>query len=102
MATDDGSAGHHGLVSDLIEPLVGGSGPAASLVCCGPEPMLKTVSRIAQRLGVPCQVSLETPMKLRNGNLLQLRDQGPRRPSGWDYRRTCVEVRYSTRKIDFD
>ncbi len=98
VATDDGSAGHHGLVTELIEPLVGGSGSAASLVCCGPEPMLKAISQIARRLGVPCQVSLETPMACGMGICFSCVTKVRDGRGGWDYRRTWLRVRYSTRR----
>jgi dihydroorotate dehydrogenase electron transfer subunit len=111
VSTDDGSAGHHGPVTELIEPVVQkGKGtvpfsptmqawcpenwdspPVSRIVCCGPEAMLQSAARIAARLGIPCQVSLETPMACGIGVcfscVAKIRDaQG-----GWDYRRTCVE-----------
>lgn len=102
-ATDDGTAGYHGLVTELVEPLVRSSGLAASLVCCGPEPMLKAACRIARDLGVPCQVSLETPMACGMGIcfscVTKVRDQ----QGGWDYRRTCVDGPvFEAEKIEFD
>ena len=39
ICTDDGSAGHHGLVTDLLRPLVEESPRGCRIVCCGPEPM---------------------------------------------------------------
>jgi dihydroorotate dehydrogenase electron transfer subunit len=91
LSTDDGSAGHHGLVTDLIAPVVEGSSLACRLVCCGPEPMLKATAGIARRLGLPCQVSLETPMACGIGVCFSCVAK-IRGPSGtWDYRRTCVE-----------
>ncbi len=57
LATDDGSAGHHGLVTDCMEGL------AFDVVfACGPAPMLKAVCKIAQERGAECQVSLEERM----------------------------------------
>lgn len=103
VATDDGSAGHHGLVTELIEPLVGGSGSAASLVCCGSEPMLKAISQIARRLGVPCQVSLETPMACGMGICFSCVTKVRDGRGGWDYRRTCVEGPvFDAETIEFD
>lgn len=57
VATDDGSIGHHGLVTEYlaqVQPEV--------IFACGPMPMLKTVSQFAQEKGIPCQVSLEERM----------------------------------------
>ncbi|NLJ31294.1 MAG: dihydroorotate dehydrogenase electron transfer subunit [Clostridiales bacterium] len=57
IATDDGSSGHHGLVTDLL------AGLACDVIfACGPTPMLKAVCRAAKERGVPCQVSLEQRM----------------------------------------
>jgi len=91
LSTDDGSAGHHGPVTELIRPVVEGSKSACRIVCCGPEPMIEATTKIARQLGLPCQVSLETPMACGIGIcfscVAKIRD-----PSGnWDYRRTCVE-----------
>lgn len=57
VATDDGSLGHHGLVTDCME------GVEASIIyACGPTPMLKAVSVVAQQRQIPCQISLEERM----------------------------------------
>jgi dihydroorotate dehydrogenase electron transfer subunit len=61
MATDDGSAGHHGLVTDLLKKEL----PTAfkwQVFSCGPHPMMKAVATYCQKKGWPCQVSLETLM----------------------------------------
>ncbi|MGW8256192.1 MAG: dihydroorotate dehydrogenase electron transfer subunit [Thermoguttaceae bacterium] len=91
LSTDDGSQGHHGLVTELLKPLVESAEKRCRIVCCGPEPMMRTTAEIAQTLGVPCQLSLETPMACGIGIcfscVAKIRDaQGI-----WDYRRTCVE-----------
>lgn len=57
IATDDGSFGHHGLVTDLLAEL-----DFDVIFACGPAPMLKAVCRAARERGVPCQVSLEQRM----------------------------------------
>ncbi|MBN2579282.1 MAG: dihydroorotate dehydrogenase electron transfer subunit [Pirellulales bacterium] len=91
ISTDDGSAGHRGLVTELIEPMVAESGLNCRIVCCGPEPMLQATAKIAARLKIPCQVSLETPMACGIGAcfscVAKIRDGH----GGWDYRRTCIE-----------
>lgn len=91
VSTDDGSAGHRGLVTELIEPAVARSTLPSRIVCCGPEPMLAATAAVAERLGLSCQVSLETPMACGIGVcfscVAKVRDQA----GAWDYRRTCVE-----------
>ncbi|HEY1883010.1 MAG TPA: dihydroorotate dehydrogenase electron transfer subunit [Candidatus Cybelea sp.] len=55
LATDDGSRGRHGFVTELL-----GERPAPDLIlACGPTPMLRAVGAIAAELGVPAQLSLE-------------------------------------------
>ncbi len=91
VSTDDGSAGHHGLVTDLIGPAAEESPGACRIVACGPEPMLAAVAEVARGLDLPCQVSLETPMACGLGIcfscVARIRDAS----GEWDYRRTCVE-----------
>ena len=57
IATDDGSLGHHGLVTELLSSLV-----FDEVFACGPLPMLRAVSALAAERGVPCQVSMEERM----------------------------------------
>ena len=103
IATDDGSAGHHGLVTELIEPAVGELGGSCRIVCCGPEPMLKAVTQIASQLGVPCEVSLETPMACGMGICFSCVAKVRGKDGDWDYRRTCVEGPiFDAARIEFD
>lgn len=60
-ATDDGSAGEHGLVTALTTRLLG-SEDFDIVYCCGPEAMQRAVARQALEHGVRCQVSLERLM----------------------------------------
>jgi dihydroorotate dehydrogenase electron transfer subunit len=64
VATEDGSLGHRGLVTDLLESFLQASdnGERSSVFACGPHPMLHAVARIAERFGIPCQASLEAEM----------------------------------------
>jgi dihydroorotate dehydrogenase electron transfer subunit len=89
--TEDGSAGHCGLVTDLVRPVVRQSPHACRIVCCGPEPMMQATAKIADELGVPCQVSLETPMACGIGICFSCVAKVRDASGGWDYRRTCVE-----------
>ncbi len=60
-ATDDGSEGRRGLVTDLVPGLIEDDAPDI-IYSCGPEPMSRTVAEQAVRAGVPCEVSLERLM----------------------------------------
>jgi len=61
VSTDDGTAGHHGLVIDLLEQTVAEKGKGA-VYCCGPWPMMKAVGLYCNDKKMACQVSLETIM----------------------------------------
>lgn len=61
ITTDDGSFGHHGLVTDVLKNCLT-QGGYSGIFACGPTPMLKGVSALAKEFGVPCQVSLEERM----------------------------------------
>jgi dihydroorotate dehydrogenase electron transfer subunit len=56
LATDDGTRGHHGYVTDLLER---GGRAHDAIAACGPSPMLRTTGRVARALGVRAQLSLE-------------------------------------------
>ena len=65
IATEDGSAGHEGLVSDLlVELLQKEKCPEADhrIFACGPTPMLKAIAQIANQHNVSAYVSLEERM----------------------------------------
>lgn len=66
IATDDGSAGHHGLVTDSLRqwqrehPDV--LPERTQIFACGPEPMLAAVAALAADHAIACEVSLERRM----------------------------------------
>lgn len=65
IATDDGSKGHKGYVTELLESyLKRGSGPGVrgSIYACGPKPMLKEVSRVSKKNKIPAQISVDEYM----------------------------------------
>jgi len=65
-ATDDGSKGIKGLITDLLEQWFGGNKILAAedmvIYSCGPEFMLAKVAQIAQENKVDCQLSMERRM----------------------------------------
>lgn len=61
LATDDGSAGHHGLVTELLAEELS-SGEPATVYACGPPPMLEAVRALCAEEGVPAQLALESGM----------------------------------------
>ncbi len=66
VATDDGSEGHHGFVTDVAARLLEHEPPAA-VWTCGPEVMMQKVVRLSERHGVPCFCSVERHMKCALG-----------------------------------
>lgn len=62
LATDDGSRGHHGFVTDLLETELRAWGSEVVVYVCGPLPMMKRAAELACATGAPCQVSLESRM----------------------------------------
>ncbi len=113
VATDDGSVGHRGYVTDLLSAVLAGgpttarsarggptetvSGRLANLAAseiavytCGPGVMMRKVADLCARAGVACQVSMEQRMAcgvgVCYGCVARLHtDAGPR------YVRTCLE-----------
>ncbi len=65
LATDDGSAGYHGFVTDCLVERLGQTDLAAKdivIYSCGPEAMLAKVAEIAKDKNINCQVSMERRM----------------------------------------
>ena len=61
ITTDDGSAGHAGLVTELLEQKLR-SREDVVVYTCGPHPMMRAVAAICSRSGVSCFASLEEYM----------------------------------------
>ncbi len=61
-ATNDGSAGRKGLVTDLLEEEIKNGKEGIGIASCGPNPMLRAVARIAKRERIPAQLSMENHM----------------------------------------
>jgi len=61
IATDDGSVGHHGLVTELLAIEIERD-PHAVVYACGPAPMLEGVRALCERSRTPAQLALEAGM----------------------------------------
>lgn len=86
VATDDGSVGHRGLVTELLSAELDRDAQAV-VYSCGPAPMLEGVRAICQRRGVPAQLALEAGMACGFGACYGC--VVPRRGGG--YLRVCVD-----------
>jgi dihydroorotate dehydrogenase electron transfer subunit len=62
VATDDGTLGYHGFVDALVRQRLEQDKDFTAVLACGPKPMLRSVARVAEEFGVPCQVSMEERM----------------------------------------
>ena len=69
VATDDGTAGHHGLVTALMLKQMD-PGENWQVLTCGPYPMMRGVVDICRGMNWPCQVSMETMMACGMGACL--------------------------------
>jgi dihydroorotate dehydrogenase electron transfer subunit len=86
LASNDGTLGYHGFVTDLLAT----HDAPQHLFGCGPEPMLHALAQQAERRGIPCHLSLETPMACGVGICFSC--VTPVKTSdGWDYKRVCVD-----------
>lgn len=90
-ATDDGSLGHKGFVTDLVRDFFTRRDKAGvQMFGCGPDPMLHALAKLARREGIPCQLSLETRMGCALGAcracVTPVVADG-----GWRYSRVCCE-----------
>jgi dihydroorotate dehydrogenase electron transfer subunit len=92
ISSDDGSVGHHGLVTDLLGRILDETrGHDRLVVCCGPEPMMHAVADLSHLNATRCIASLETPMACGIGICFSCVAK-VRQPDGsWDWKRTCVE-----------
>jgi dihydroorotate dehydrogenase electron transfer subunit len=91
IATDDGSAGRKGFVTDLLKPLLASSERPSAVYCCGPEPMMKAVAKLVREAKIPGWLSLETPMACGFGACFSCVTKIQQDDGNWDYRRVCVE-----------
>jgi len=61
VATDDGSAGHHGTFTEQLQRELD-EDPVAEVFACGPGAMLEGVRALCSQRRVPAQLALEAPM----------------------------------------
>ena len=97
VATDDGSRGRHGFVTELLEPALAaaherGAQPT-TVLACGPHPMLRRCAELAAATGAACQVALEEPMACGFGVCLgcaiRVHSHNPEDPPGPAYALVC-------------
>jgi dihydroorotate dehydrogenase electron transfer subunit len=85
VATDDGSVGHRGLVTDLLAAELA-EDPRAEVYACGPPAMLEAVRALCAELDVPAQLAMESGMACGYGACF-----GCVVPTRSGYVRLCVD-----------
>jgi dihydroorotate dehydrogenase electron transfer subunit len=70
VATEDGSAGVRGRVTEPLEAYLDRKRDPVALYACGPEGLLRAVAAIGARRGLPCAVSLDPWMGCGVGTCL--------------------------------
>lgn len=84
-ATDDGSFGQQGFVTDILKECCFKNDPV--VYTCGPEPMMKAVRDICKEHGIQCQVSIESVMACGMGACLGCTTHG----SDGEYKHVCID-----------
>jgi dihydroorotate dehydrogenase electron transfer subunit len=85
LATDDGSVGHPGLVTELLERALD-DGRESVVYACGPPAMLESVRRLCAERELPAQLALEEAMACGFGACFGCVVRTRR-----GYRRICVD-----------
>jgi len=99
VATEDGSAGQCGFITEIFAQWLDAHHPmdkvSAACYACGPTPMLKALAGIAACHRLPCQVSLEARMGCGIGACLgcvvRLRNRHGKNSGSEAYARVCFD-----------
>jgi dihydroorotate dehydrogenase electron transfer subunit len=86
VATDDGSVGYNGFVTELLRDRLDAGGQGLEVYACGPPPMLEVVRLLCAERGVPAQLALESGMACGFGACF-----GCVVPTRGGYLRLCVD-----------
>jgi dihydroorotate dehydrogenase electron transfer subunit len=92
IASDDGTVGTTGLVTDALLHWLGRTGPDdLTVYTCGPEPMMRATAELCGQMNIPCHASLERNMACGMGTcqscIVKIRDDSP---AGWSYKLCCT------------
>jgi dihydroorotate dehydrogenase electron transfer subunit len=95
VATDDGSLGYGGFVSEAFARWLDASGPAPGelvVYCCGPEAMMRAVAQLCLARNIECQLALERHMTCGMGTcqscIVKVRSDAP---PGWVFKLCCTD-----------
>jgi len=106
IATDDGSYGYRGYVTQALEAYLqkwfgpgsaGGRRPdaAPTIYVCGPESMMKRVAEIAANFSLACQIAVERKMACGMGTcqscVIRVKVPGQTNGAAWQYKLACTD-----------
>jgi len=106
LATDDGSLGYRGFVTQALEDFLDNRlapeirrANRSVVFTCGPEPMMKRVAEICRSRDIPCQIAVERAMACGMGTCqsccIRVKKPDPTQPplpgSSWCYRLACTD-----------
>jgi dihydroorotate dehydrogenase electron transfer subunit len=91
LATDDGTAGHHGFVTELLAHRLARGERPAKVVGCGPPVMLAALAKLVASHRIECEVSLESHMACGFGACFSCVAPIHQDDGSTDLRRVCVE-----------
>jgi dihydroorotate dehydrogenase electron transfer subunit len=91
IATDDGTAGHHGTVVDLLEARLANTERPSKILGCGPHPMLAALARVTAQNGLDCELSLENHMACGFGACYSCVAPIRQADGTTDLKRVCVD-----------
>ena len=96
VASDDGSIGYHGLVSEAFIRWLKAHrfGPEqVTVYACGPEPMERSIADLCLMREIECQLALERHMACGMGTcqscVVKVRDDAS--PDGWKFKLCCTD-----------
>jgi dihydroorotate dehydrogenase electron transfer subunit len=90
VATQDGSHGEKGLVTQPLSAELRRGTAGRKLFACGPTPMLRAVGKLAEEFHLPAELSMDEHMCCGVGVCLAC--VIPVKAGGvWEYQRTCTE-----------
>jgi len=90
-ATEDGSAGVRGLVTDLLGQVLCDIASPVEILACGPMAMLMAVARMARERAIRCQVSVEERMACGFGICMGCAMRLARSTETPEYALVCVD-----------
>jgi len=93
VSTDDGSCGYKGFVTELLQEILQDVTRYQHPViyACGPDEMLKTVTKISADVDIPAQIALENRMGCGVGACLGCSRKVRMQNGAYEYKRVCVE-----------